>query len=281
MTMARLIAASCSALLVFACAVSSPEERPAESGGGEEAEPAAFRLRREHASLGHYEQNFSVWVSANGGSFAFGIEASSTCEVSVREAGGFTSVARFSPLVMYEGDREMDTLPAAMQGLERVRVQVSVDAQNRVIEGPTPSSNGGPSTFVLEELVEVFRHLRVVFPDEPVRIGERWSGSFVRWDTEPLAPIVLEWDPSFELEGVQDGIARVRWSAELHVLPFSAMGLSLEGQGSVEGVSLVDLGDGFTGRTELELRVGLRPAGGGVAPITLYAKYVEEVRPLP
>ncbi len=175
----------------------------------------------------------------------------------------------------------MDTIPSQLAGLERVRMELVVDEQNGVIEGPTPSGTGGPSAEILSEITDVFRYLRIRFPDRPVQIGERWAGAGVRWDAQPLAPIVLEWDPMFELESVEDDVARVRWSAELRVLPFTAMGLSLEGQGEVVGTSLVDLADGFTGRTELDLRIGLRAAGGGVAPITLYAKYVEEVRPLP
>jgi hypothetical protein len=279
------------AALALACAAppatrgSGPGEL--ETSGGEATAGAApdllqaIRLERRHDGEAHYEARREAWLSNNGAGTPFRFEASSTHDVAPDGAGGYLVESRFAPLVVRDGERVVDPLPADLRGLERIRMEHVVDARSRIVSGPTPSGSG-PSASFLDELAEVLRHVRVTFPDHPVRTGERWDGEAVTWDTRPLGWVVLEWRPTFELEQVEDGVARIRWHGEVRAQPFRMMGMSLEGVGEVFGITEVALADGWSGRTDLDIEVGLRPAGASIPPpFRVSAKYIEVVARLP
>jgi hypothetical protein len=228
--------------------------------------------------VGHYEERFSVRVTATIFNRTFYADAPSTCEVRAGD-DGFIVETRFGPVSAHDEHGDV-SVPSEFVGLERITMQQVVDAQNRVVRGPTPSGSGPSETF-LGELAEMMRNMRVTYSERPVRIGERWEGARVVWDTSPMAMVILEWQPTFTLEHVEDRVAEIRWDADLLIQPFTVMGISIEGRGEIAGVSRIELADGFAGRTELDLSVGVRPAGGGIAPFTVHAKYVDEVRRLP
>lgn len=251
------------------------------SGEGTRGDPAeTIVIARDHPPGVHYERTLAAWLSNNGAGRAFRFEARATSEVSPDPAGGFTEELRFAPLEMSGPEGRVDPLPSEFVGLERVRMSMRVATTNAVVDGPTHSGDG-PSASFIEELIEVLRNIRVVFPDRPLRIGERWEGPAIAWDTRPLGLITLEWRPAWILESVEDGVAHVRWDGALGISPFRMFGLMLEGAGSVRGITNVSLEDGTSGNTDLDIEVGLRPAGGGISALTVRAKFLEEVRRAP
>lgn len=274
------------ALLAVACAPAPPDAPPEQATGGGEApdaapDAAAIQLARRHDEGAHYEARREAWLSNNGAGTPFRFESSATHDVTPDGPGLFRVETRFAPLLVRDGERIVDPLPADMRGLERVRMDHVVDGRSRIVSGPTPSGEG-PSASFLDELAEVFRNVRVTLPDHPVRPGDRWEADAVTWDTRPLGWVVLEWRPTFELEQVVDGVAHIRWRGEVRVQPFRMMGMSLEGVGEVFGITEIALDDGWSGRTDLDIDVGLRPAGASIPPpFRVSAKYVEEVRRLP
>ncbi len=251
-----------------------------QPGDGSDAGTDGIVLVRRHPDPAHYERTLAAWLSNNGQGRPFRFQARASCEVAPSEMGGFSEDVRFAPLEMSGAEGPIDPLPGEFVGLERVRMSMRVAPTNTVVDGPTRSGDG-PSASFLEELAEVFRNVRVIFPDHPIHIGERWEGPAIVWDTRPLGWVTLDWRPAWVLEGVEDGVARIRWDGELGVQPFRAMGLALEGAGTVRGVTNVALDDGTAGNTDLDIVVGLRPAGGGISALTIRAKFLEEVRRAP
>ncbi len=285
-------------LLTAACAAGAPSVPAGEGSGGEAVAeaPPAVRLERRHAAASHYEARMEAWLSNSGAGAPVRFESVATHEAGPREDGpredgpggdgpggdGESLVlTRFAPLVVRDAEREVDPLPGDLRDLEGVRMEHAVDARNRVVSGPT-FEGSGPSASFLDELADVVRHVRAVFPEGEVRPGDRWEGDPITWDTRPLGWVVLEWRPTFELERVEAGVARIRWRGEVRVHPFRMMGMSLEGVGEIFGITEVALDDGFAGRTDLDIDVGLRPAGASIPPpFRVRAKYVETVRRLP
>jgi hypothetical protein len=264
---------------VIGCGANSGRISPIGSAANDEG-VEGITLERRHPRPASYERTLAAWLSNNGAGRPFRFEARVSSDVAPLPDGSFSEELRFAPLEVSGADGPIDPLPSDLVGLERVRMTMRTGATNAIIEGPAHSGDG-PSASFLGELAEVFRHLRLVYPDRPLRIGERWEGPPIVWDTRPLGWITLELTPTWILESVEDGVARVLWESDLTIQPFRAMGLNLEGAGEVRGVTLVALDDGTSGSTDLDIDVGLRPAGGGITALRVRAKFLEEVRAVP
>jgi len=278
------------ASLLTACAaasaqppMSSDREPPVVSSGREEGGAGSVQLVRHHADVAHYERHQAASLSGGRSGHAFRFESRSTFEVRPRDAHRFAVVSRFDPLEIREEGEPVDPLPGPLRGLERVRLRHVVDARNRVVNGPVATGPGRRRPLV-RQLVGLFRHLRLVLPAHPVDVGERWSGPPVRWDTRPFGMVTFTGERAHVLERVDDGRARIRWEGELQIPPFEAMGVRLEGSGTLRGLSVVSLEDGVAGSTNLDLEVALRPAGAAPTLTSLLSfrvKYVERVSRLP
>ena len=115
--------------------------------------------------------------------------------------------------------------------------------------------------------------------------GDRWEGAPIEWDSPPShrLPVVLE--PAWRLRDYDevDGeqVARIEWHGTFRIEPFAAMaGTTLEGTGSIEGVTRVRVFDGRPEHTELDLRVSIGPSGAAALRLFQFeAKYEERLRP--
>jgi hypothetical protein len=220
---------------------------------------------RRHGSTTTYRSSIGIYLSEIVGvGQSFRYRFGGPLEVTPRADGRFDVVQRFDEAAMLLNERPV-AAPVEMAGLARTASRHVVDAHNRVdpttvtVEGATADN----ARFV-DEVFEAMRLIRVTLPPRPVVPGEAWRGEPFTWDTRPFGWVVVTVDPTFALVGVEDRdgrrFARVRWDATIALRPFSAVGLSLEGEGTAHGYTDIDLDDGFTARIDLDGRVGLRPA---------------------
>ena len=164
------------------------------------------------------------------------------------------------------------------------RLTAQVDDRNRIVE-PTATSTGHSRQmiFILKLLLD---RIRPTFPDAAVEVGHRWSAEPFTVDSRPVRGwVAVDAEPQFELLEVErrDGVptAVIGWFVALRVAPFGQLGTPIEGRGAIRGTTTLELADGKSGVTDLEIEIGLRPAGApeDVEPLVrVGARYRETLR---
>lgn len=284
------------ALLLVACGGASSAPPPVRISANDvavqpdepEASPEPVALVRRHTADATYRNSIVIYLSdVIGLGQSFRYRFGGPLEVARRADGRFDAVQRFDEATMMLNDRVVSA-QIDMDGLRRTASRYVVDERNRIdphlvtTEGTTPQN-----ALFVDEVFEAMRFVRVTLPPEAVVPGESWHGERFTWDTRPFGWVVVTVEPRFALVGVEerDGrrIARVRWDAAVRLEPFSAMGLDLEGEGTVHGFSDIDLSDGLTSNIDLDGTVGLRAVGtrpGAQPAMTVNLKLDQQITPL-
>ncbi|MGE0785657.1 MAG: hypothetical protein AB7S26_08210 [Sandaracinaceae bacterium] len=215
-------------------------------------------LRRTHIAAARYERESSTRIAAAGVNAGVRIALGGTVVVTpvddqLVERSEVTRASANGRAVYM--DPEAGTAP--MVG---TRMSARFDATNTVIgESALDHVPAGADPLVAEVARMVYAHLRVQFPDGPVRTGDRWAGRPIYMDTRGSGGWVGLWlRPSFELRAVDGELATIAWSGEVETERFCDIGPCLVGRGDVTGTTRLDLSDGFTSTTELRFDVALR-----------------------
>lgn len=248
------------------CASSQPHvvEPAPVAEVGEVAPPVGevVDLRRRHVGGERYrvKTQFALVESPYHPDMGYEVLAEARLD---RRDGGFVAHGEFLSSTLTHGDA-IDPLGASTD-VTGARVLFVVDQRNRVRSREiTPST--AEHAMAAQEVMEGVEHVRISYPDRPVRTGESWTGGSVRWDTRPLGWVAVILEPTFTLEGVEQRAggrwARVRWSGELEVEPFEIMGMRMAARAPVTGVSMVSLDDGYAGHHAIDLDVKLTTASG-------------------
>lgn len=259
------------AVLVLAgCASSQPhvvEPAPVAEVGqiappDADANAEAVELRRRHVGGERYrvKTQFALVECPYHADMTYEVLAEARLEP---RGGDFVAHGRFLSSTLTHGDA-VDPL-GARTDVAGAQLLFVLDQRNRV-----RSRDMTPSTFehamAAQEVMEGVEHVRISYPDRPVRTGESWTSGTVRWDTRPLGWVAVVMEPTFTLERVEQRAghrwARVRWSGELAVEPFEILGMRIAARAPVAGVSEVSLDDGYTGQHAIELDVTLTTASG-------------------
>jgi hypothetical protein len=160
------------------------------------------------------------------------------------------------------------------------RVRFELDARNRVTARElNPATND--HAMAAQEVMEGVEHVRMTYPEQPVRVGESWSGGEVRWDTRPLGWVAVVLSPTFTLEGVEERAgrrwARIGWSGNLVVEPFEVMGIAIAARAQIGGTSLIALDDGYAGHHTIDMDVKLTNAQGTGGEQVARVRVVQQV----
>jgi len=232
----------------------------APSPEAEPEEPVA--LRRHHSAEDRYEVTTRFDLNDSSLHADISYKTRAVAVVAPDGEGGFLARGTFGECVLTHDD-EVDPL-GGESDLAGVEVSLWLDARSRVTgDRVTGQSldNGAFASLVGDSL----RAVRLVFPDHPVRPGDSWTGETVRWDTRPAGWVVVSVEPTYTLESIVQRrgrrYARIRWNAVARVEPFEVMGISLSGRAPMDGLSIVSLDDGYTGRHQLSGSVELFVTG--------------------
>ncbi len=274
----RLAIALC--LLPLGCGGAPSSGR--EGGAGEPADaPVALRITLP-SELASWDRTQSVTVRDFGGHH-LRIEASSLLQLRRQpRADGYAALRhQLYRALEYRQDGAIQDPGPAMGGIAEHQVRSLVDRHGRLLEGPELA--GAPSSTQLAAAVLLLaRLIEPSYPAEPVAVGDTWSEPTALWNTPPLHLAVVEIDRSWTLLGV-DGEgdarrARIGWEVRLRIQPFAISGVSVAGQGRLEGESVVSLADGVSGHADLDLVAEVGPAGASdVLPLfRLEAKIRDE-----
>ncbi|MCA9610947.1 MAG: hypothetical protein KC619_35380 [Myxococcales bacterium] len=277
-TLAMLLTAGCGGAAAAATLPASAQD----------AEREAVELRITlPTALVQYARTQSVTVRDLGG-HQVRVETQSRLHLRRQGTGEHYSVLRHQlyDTLEYRSDGEVEDPGPAMSGIEQNQVRSFVDRRGRIFEGPElagESSHRQLSAAVLA----LCRLVEPQFPDGPVRVGASWSEPTVLWNTPPLQLAVLEIDRTWTLLGVEgegdERRARIGWDVRIRLQPFEISGVSVSGQGRLEGFSLVSLADGVSGESALDLTMEVGPAGASdVLPLfRVEAKIRDDVAPAP
>lgn len=257
---------------------------PPSPAASADRDPVDLRITLA-AALVQYTRNQSVTVRDLGG-HQVRVEAQSRLQLRRRGVGERYSILRYQlyDTLEYRSDGQVEDPGPVMSGIEQNQVRSYVDRRGRIAEGP--ELVGQPTRRQLSAAVlALCRLVDPQYPDEPVAIGESWSEPTVLWNTPPLQLAVLEIDRTWTLLAVEgegeDRRARIGWDVRIRLQPFEISGVSVSGQGRIEGFSLVSLADGVSGEAALDLTMEAGPAGASdVLPLfRLDAKIRDEVVP--
>lgn len=239
------------------------EERAAQDVRAPEPLGETVELRRRHASGDRYrvKTEFVLTETPYHADLGYDVLAEATIEPS--EGGGLVARGEFLSSTLRHGDLVNPLGPST--DVTGARVTYALDGRNRV-HGRELEPANAEHAMAAQEVMEGVEHVRITYPDRPVRVGESWSGGTVRWDTRPLGWVAVVMEPTFTLEAIEQRAgrrwARVRWSGELAVEPFDIMGISIAARAPITGTSVISLDDGYAGHHTIELDVKLTNANG-------------------
>ena len=224
-------------------------------------------------------------VRVLGDGFSFQLDAPSEITVHAFSEDELLVLETFGAPV-YQQDGEIGPVPEVARWLDGLQLRMRVDARNQIIELPQ-LTGGSPVGPVLQSaLFALSRALHITYPEAPVEVGERWTAPPIRLSTSAELPLDIEVELAFVLGAVERdeegrAVAVIAWDGALRVLPFDAMGMSLEGGGRIVGVSRILIRDGTTGSTDLDIGVSVGPRSAAEVLRVLRAtlKYRDEVRP--
>lgn len=256
--------------VTLAAPVRRPSRRPIEG---------PVELRRHHGALDTFDREQRIALTTVTVVQHADLQVQSVVTVQAMPDGSFRET---EDVVHIETSSER-AQPLAERTVG-ARLTAQVDERNRLVEvTATSTGHSRQMIFVLKLLLE---RIRPTFPDEPVAIGDRWSAEPFTVDSRPVRGwVAVDAEPQFELVDLErrDGVAvaEIAWYVPLRVAPFSQLGAPIEGRGAIRGTSTVEVSDGRSGATDLEIEVGLRPVGApdDAEPlVTVGARYRETMR---
>lgn len=156
-------------------------------------------------------------------------------------------------------------IPLLLPRLDGLTIEYTLDERNAQHGPARPSPITEETRPLVEEVVRTWDYLIVPYPEEPVAVGQQWTGEVRRWRSENVwAGFDIE--PRYTLEEVRtlEGGRReavIRWEATVIIQPFRVRSLELEGSGDASGTVTIDLADGVTGAMDLEAELRIRMVG--------------------
>lgn len=274
--MARTFNVVCLGLAALSCA---------SAGGAPIRGPTASHLLRRQL-LGEravYARAQSVRVLGDG--FSFQLDAPSELVVHAFSDGHLLVHEAFGA-PSYQENGEMRPVPEVAQGLDGSRLRMLVDSRNQLTDAPQLSGRSAVGQVLQGAVIAMTRALRITYPEERVHVGERWTPPPIRVSTSSPVPLDFEVELTFVLDAVERdvegrAVAVIAWDGSLRVRPFDVPGMSLEGGGTIAGISRVLVDDGTTGSTDLDIgvSVGPRSAADVLRIMAVRLKYRDDVRP--
>ncbi|HJL19661.1 MAG TPA: hypothetical protein RMH99_28625 [Sandaracinaceae bacterium LLY-WYZ-13_1] len=277
--------AGCSSLRPGALALADGADRPAVTMRTTRRAPSRgplrgpVLLRRRHGATAVYERTQRLESTSVGLAGGLDVRARSRLTVQRLPGGRWRETEDFLEIAtVASGERR------ALERARTVRLHLRADDRNRAVELAWGVGRASPALGLL--LKTALERLRVVYPRGAVDRGDRWAARpFVVDGHGAGIPVRIRVEPRFTVRDLErrDGqpVARIGWDLAIRVFPFAALGAPVEGQGRARGETLVELADGRTGHTALDITIGLRPAGTPATaepPLRLGVRYTETVR---